>query len=750
MFVFFVRIAAVLVIVRRYAASCPDGCACNRRAKDVDCVNGGYTSIPAGIPVDTKTLSLSGNTLAVISETCLANFSDMQTLNLNGTNISSIEDNAFMSLPTLSRLTLSNNKLSVIGSFLQNLPSIRNLSLAMNGIRELNDQVFRGTWHIRHLDLGSNQFETLPSDPLQNLTELEELILTGNRLTSVPSYGLQTLTKLRTLDLRNNRIKELFTNAFRGMNNLKVLMLDGNELVNLESGELGGLDKLSTLSLNRNRLVEVDIDAFSGTYMLSKIDFTDNKFENIPTESLQSLLNLKVLSFSRNGLSQLQTYPFLPLSSLEYLFLDSASLDHIESSTLNGLVRMKGLSLRNNSLEYLPADVFDGVTDLEIVLLSGNPWACGCQLKGFLETAKAKPWLIFEPEVVLGNSVFSVDPPSCQTPDEWKGKYLEDVPTDEIQCPLSTHDSFTIESEEAGISTDLLKLTTDTIEHFTTDWTTRSFTTEESIISQGTDVEVTVVPTTEKHYTTVEVETEITTEGASEEEDGTLTTFDSTTTDDYATASYSTYSEQTTETTFQQTSETTSYGIESTQQTQEDTEEVPFTKNNDIDKRKLITVAKEPVRVPSTITVDAGANSAKNDTYIPTIVSSIIAGALGVVLVGIMVYFVLGIGCRQRRHNPVYRIKSIDSISAGDRRGSGTEFLVLNTDNQDDEEVYNSNSILPQDQESSTENSSPMLPLGLQETRLVSEFTTLAETTVHYRRPSDDFDNPVASLLGNS
>lgn len=101
---------------------------------------------------------------------------------------------------------------------------------------------------VTTLDLGSNNFETLPVELFSFFPNLDTLFLTQNRLNSVPP-NLQH-TKITRLSLKSNNLSSL--DAFLLPSTLIHLILTENNLSNVKN--LGRLRSLRKLMLSGNRL----------------------------------------------------------------------------------------------------------------------------------------------------------------------------------------------------------------------------------------------------------------------------------------------------------------------------------------------------------------------------------------------------------------------------------------------------------------------------------------------------------------
>lgn len=86
--------------------------------------------------------------------------------------------------------------------FLSPLPQCR--FLGINRISQLDEQLFRNTTLLEHIDLGSNKIVQLPQSIFSALSWLTHLNIYKNRLVSLPR--LDSLSRLEQLLLDDNRL----------------------------------------------------------------------------------------------------------------------------------------------------------------------------------------------------------------------------------------------------------------------------------------------------------------------------------------------------------------------------------------------------------------------------------------------------------------------------------------------------------------------------------------------------------------
>ncbi|XP_018022150.1 leucine-rich repeat-containing protein 40 [Hyalella azteca] len=125
-------------------------------------------------------------------------------MNLNYNDVSKLPS-SLSNLCKLTSLYLCHNRLAELPEL--NLPSLRELHLANNCLKELSSEVLGGLRGLRVLDLRENKLDELPDD-ITLLQMLERLDLANNTLSSVPCH-LGLLPHLRSMPLEGNPLRLL-------------------------------------------------------------------------------------------------------------------------------------------------------------------------------------------------------------------------------------------------------------------------------------------------------------------------------------------------------------------------------------------------------------------------------------------------------------------------------------------------------------------------------------------------------------
>lgn len=287
---------------------------------------------------------------------------NLKKLDLSGNSIHRLMDRLLRVQTRLEELRLADNLLG------DNL----------NPIFSSNE--FHGMKQLKLLDLSRNGLRSLEEGIFKGCESLEQLYLDGNNLTTVPTMSLKGLGSIRVLSLSDNNIESLPRAAFSILgDSLLRLDLSENELSHMEDDALSGLERLLLLNLSRNDLNRFNSDVFKGAYNLLQLDLSTNFLREFPSDALRHLTDLKflnmssnlideidhrhlsslgelqVLDLSRNNIGRLDFGTFSKLSELTRLDLSLNALRTIDESSFNGLNKLKWLSLQDNNILLVPA-----------------------------------------------------------------------------------------------------------------------------------------------------------------------------------------------------------------------------------------------------------------------------------------------------------------------------------------------------------------------------------------------------------
>ena len=350
-------------MLSEHVIGCPLPCHCSDDLRIVNCENKDLTSIPLNIPQQVEELHLEGNNLTDFSQTSF-NYTNLKRLYLNGNMLQNISSNILEPLYNLEMLDLSDNYVqSDIFSSIQGLKSLRDLNLGNNQIEDFNTEMIAGLDKLVSLNLQANELTLFNT---KNISEEDQYIINNNSttihntITDIKGNNNETYTKsqIQTLDLSNNRISETLQSSFITLPRLQNLNLSNNEIHHIDENSFLPLNSLKYLDISGNLLKTTPAQLFKNNVELEKLHIS----------------NMPVLVY-------LNHKTFANLSKLSILDLSyNTRLFYIHAYTFNMLSSLQILDIRNNSLTTLSENLLQNLTNLQTLMLNGNPWKCDCNL----------------------------------------------------------------------------------------------------------------------------------------------------------------------------------------------------------------------------------------------------------------------------------------------------------------------------------------------------------------------------------
>ncbi|XP_031542340.2 toll-like receptor 9 isoform X2 [Vicugna pacos] len=287
------------------------------------------------------TLDLSRNNLVTVQPEMFAHLSRLQCLRLSHNSISqAVNGSQFVPLTSLRVLDLSHNKLDLyhgrsftelprlealdlsynsqpfsmqgVGhnlSFVAQLPALRYLSLAHNGIHSRVSQQLCSA-SVRALDFSGNALSQMWAEGdlylhfFQGLRSLVLLDLSQNHLHTLLPRNLDNLPKsLRLLRLRDNKLAFFNWSSLALLPELEALDLAGNQLKALSNGSLPSSTQLRRLDLSGNSISFVAPGFFALAKVLQELNLSANALRTVEPSWFGSLVGtLKILDVSANPL----------------------------------------------------------------------------------------------------------------------------------------------------------------------------------------------------------------------------------------------------------------------------------------------------------------------------------------------------------------------------------------------------------------------------------------------------------------
>ncbi|KAG5848574.1 hypothetical protein ANANG_G00099900 [Anguilla anguilla] len=170
---------ALWAAIAGIARACPEVCECKDEV--INCAYKQLLEVPARLPSNTKTLSLTANI------------------------ITSLKSKDFVNVIQVTNLWLSHNKIVTIErGTLTPLVQLRNLDLSNNKIVSFPWEDFLNLTSLQMLKINNNEIVSLPKDAFANLKDLKSLRINNNKFTTVEQGTFDSLALMSHLQIHNN------------------------------------------------------------------------------------------------------------------------------------------------------------------------------------------------------------------------------------------------------------------------------------------------------------------------------------------------------------------------------------------------------------------------------------------------------------------------------------------------------------------------------------------------------------------
>ncbi|CAM1324330.1 Uncharacterised protein g8646 [Pycnogonum litorale] len=343
-----------------------------------------------------STLSLYMNKIRKVGVKSFESLTELESLDLSRNNIIDLQSDVFSSVVSLRTLDLSFNHLHTIGQFLQNLPSLKELFLAENNIRYIDNDTFANSTNISILYLQDNAIEQIESGTFADLKNLIQLQLSNNFLLEIPTDLLASNEDLQILSLDQNRLETLLGGTFEHLSELRELRLQNNRIRYLQKGMFHSLPQLRELHLQDNRIEVIEDDALESVPNLRHLNLKNNdlrifgcifnrheselqylqldgnKITNIRNDSLRGLGSLELLRLNDNGMKRIARDVFQSTFALQNLYLNGNNISSIEDEAFTSLMNLWYLNIDDNRIAHITKKTFIGLNSLKELYLSRN------------------------------------------------------------------------------------------------------------------------------------------------------------------------------------------------------------------------------------------------------------------------------------------------------------------------------------------------------------------------------------------
>ncbi|XP_054859062.1 immunoglobulin superfamily containing leucine-rich repeat protein 2-like [Eublepharis macularius] len=165
------------------SGGCPEPCACvDKYAQQfADCAYKELEAVPAGLPSNVTTLSLSANKISALRRGSFAEVTQVTSLWLAHNRIGAIEAGTLAILAQLKNLDVSHNQIvDFPWGDLRNLSALQLLKMNNNRMGHLPGDAFRTLRDLRSLRINNNQFSAVAEGTFEPLTSLSHLQIYNN------------------------------------------------------------------------------------------------------------------------------------------------------------------------------------------------------------------------------------------------------------------------------------------------------------------------------------------------------------------------------------------------------------------------------------------------------------------------------------------------------------------------------------------------------------------------------------------
>ena len=294
----------------------------------------------------------------------------------------------FCCFPSLRDLILSNNLIRDLSatSFI-GLKNLINLDLSSNNIMHFPKGIFNYLPKLQLLSLVRNYINFIYSDSFVQLPLVSEIVpsytpasidnlkLDGNNITEIEKYAFQKLPSLKVLSIHHNYIASLALGIFHGLNQLEILILSYNQITHIPGCIFCALHMIKMIYIQDNEIEFLDSEAFSNCTHLEYLNLRHNKIKEIHPDHFTGLINVKTLSLESNKISSIQVNTFKAMKKLFKLQLANNQIHILDAGTFLQTPSLNMLHLENNQIQNLTRGMFLVKRYLNLI---NNPLLCTC------------------------------------------------------------------------------------------------------------------------------------------------------------------------------------------------------------------------------------------------------------------------------------------------------------------------------------------------------------------------------------
>lgn len=395
-------------------------------------------------------LDLSNNRIRSIPDTLFSDMINLKHLRIKNNHFITLPSNLFSLNYQLTALDLSSNRnlTSLPVNLLQGLDKLRELTISdcgMSTFTQDSARFFQYASNLEIIDLQNNRLTNLTQSHLFAFnSKLKQLDLSHNRIRHIDADIFTDQTSgLLHLNLYSNEIESIPEGFLKHFRNLKTLNLGGNNLKTINNSFLFGLSNLEILDLSRNQLISVNSDAsrtpFGIGSSLKKINLSNNNLTdfNHQFNSIAWDLHVEIedVNLSQN---RLQGHVRIPIffSTQSKVSLDLRN-NLIENINVDAVLRHERnlIELLGSSRSF--ADT-DGNPSSVRVFIAGNPLNCDCDLYPLIKYTRSNTLAKYENLIQKISFDISSDDLKCAQPASLARKSLYELSINDLSCTLDS------------------------------------------------------------------------------------------------------------------------------------------------------------------------------------------------------------------------------------------------------------------------------------------------------------------------
>lgn len=230
---------------------------------------------------------------------------DLPSLTTLNVSYNALDQPKFFSLVSLQTLSISHNTMAMLSrSWLEPLVKLETLDASWCKLKRIDSQSLSGIGSLRLLNLSNNQIHSVDSTAFVGLHSLATLDLSNNALTYINQNHTADLEQLEHIDLSRNSIEYIFAGTFSHSPRLRNIDLNGNFVdcgcilqgfgIFLKHGNFSEETASSAVCDDGTRIIDFDFDALQCPTESVPITETSLSTTSIPetTPSATSELNV--------------------------------------------------------------------------------------------------------------------------------------------------------------------------------------------------------------------------------------------------------------------------------------------------------------------------------------------------------------------------------------------------------------------------------------------------------------------------